>query len=272
MQQRNGMATRSPRNLWLYFPWFIVAAMGAVVAVNFFMAYSALHTFPGSAGSDGFDLSNHYDAIIERVRQEAGLGWAIQANVDESGHPVIVVTDRTATPLAACGDRGHCGNGRSATGTCGRCGSRNSRQAIIVATSPWTRRASGNWKSGSPPVVRNSARRGGSCCGDHACARRRCGRGGGRLLHTLRTTGSGRLGGFVAQDVKLRLMRFRRWVLDLSTNVALPSGRRGRNDLNPCDLTRFITTRSGWRQGACAGDRWVALRSLRLADRIRAGN
>jgi nitrogen fixation protein FixH len=97
MQQRNEMASR---NLWPYFPWFIAAAMGAVIAVNCFMAYSALHTFPGNAGTDGFDLSNHYNAIIERVRQEAGLGWAVQAKVDEAGHPVILLADRSARPLA----------------------------------------------------------------------------------------------------------------------------------------------------------------------------
>jgi nitrogen fixation protein FixH len=74
-------------------------AMGVVVAVNCFMAWSALHTFPGNAGGDGFDLSNQYNAIIERVRQEGGLGWAVQASVDNAGHPIILLTDRSATPL-----------------------------------------------------------------------------------------------------------------------------------------------------------------------------
>ena len=55
-------ATRNVRrpgraNLWPYFPWFIAGAMGVVIAVNSYMAYSALSTFPGNAGSDGFDLS-----------------------------------------------------------------------------------------------------------------------------------------------------------------------------------------------------------------------
>lgn len=100
MRQRNGVAAGLSRNLWAYFPWFIVAAMSTVVAVNCFMAYSALHTFPGEAGNDGFDLSNHYDTILERVRQEAGLGWAVQANVDQVGHPVVTVIDRSASPLA----------------------------------------------------------------------------------------------------------------------------------------------------------------------------
>jgi nitrogen fixation protein FixH len=94
------MAARPSRNLWLYFPWFIVAAMGVVVAINCFMVWSALHTFPGNAGSDGFNLSNHYDAILERVKQEVGLGWAVQAAVDQAGHPVVELTDRSGTALA----------------------------------------------------------------------------------------------------------------------------------------------------------------------------
>jgi nitrogen fixation protein FixH len=99
-QQHDIMAARRRRNLWPFFPWFIAAAIGVVIAVNCFMAYSALHTFPGNAGSDGFDLSNHYNAIIERVKQEAGLGWAVQAEADQTGHPVVMLTDRSGAALA----------------------------------------------------------------------------------------------------------------------------------------------------------------------------
>jgi nitrogen fixation protein FixH len=94
------MAARPSRSLWLLFPWFIAAAMSVVIAVNCFMAWSALHTFPGNAGSDGFDLSNRYNAIIQRMKQEAGLGWGVAAQVDQAGHPVVVLTDRSGTALA----------------------------------------------------------------------------------------------------------------------------------------------------------------------------
>jgi nitrogen fixation protein FixH len=100
MRQHNDMVARRSRNLWLFFPWFIAAAMGVVIAINCFMAWSAIHTFPGNAGSDGFDLSNHYNTIIERVKQGAGLGWAVQAEVDQAGHPVAVLTDRSGKALA----------------------------------------------------------------------------------------------------------------------------------------------------------------------------
>jgi nitrogen fixation protein FixH len=100
MRRHNDMAARRFPNLWPFFPWFIAAAMGVVIAINCYMAYSALHTFPGNAGSDGFDLSNHYNAIIERMKQQSGLGWAVQADVDQAGHPVVVLTDRSDAALA----------------------------------------------------------------------------------------------------------------------------------------------------------------------------
>jgi len=100
MRQADGTAARAPRNLWVRFPWFIAAAMAVVIAVNCYMAWSALHTFPGNAGSDGFDLSNRYDSIIARVKQQALLGWTLQAQVDGGGHAVVVLRDRSGADLA----------------------------------------------------------------------------------------------------------------------------------------------------------------------------
>jgi nitrogen fixation protein FixH len=88
---------------WRFFPWFVTAGMAVVVAVNFGMAYTALHTFPGNAGGDGFDLSNHYDAILARMRREAALGWTVRAELDEAGHPVVLLTDRSGDVLAGAG-------------------------------------------------------------------------------------------------------------------------------------------------------------------------
>jgi nitrogen fixation protein FixH len=100
MRPHNGMAARPSRTLWRFFPWFVAVAMSMVIAVNGVMAYSALHTFPGNVGSDGFDLSNHYNAILERMKQEARLGWVVQAEVDRTGRPVVELTDRSGSPLA----------------------------------------------------------------------------------------------------------------------------------------------------------------------------
>jgi nitrogen fixation protein FixH len=89
--------------IWRFFPWFIAGGMAVVVVVNFGMAYTALHTFPGNAGGDGFDLSNHYDAILERMQRQQALGWAVRAELDPAGHPVVMLTDRSGGVLAGAG-------------------------------------------------------------------------------------------------------------------------------------------------------------------------
>ena len=63
------------------------------------MVYAALHSFPGKAGDEGFDLSNHYNAVLDRVQREAALGWTVQARTDAAGRPVVTLTDRDGAPL-----------------------------------------------------------------------------------------------------------------------------------------------------------------------------
>jgi nitrogen fixation protein FixH len=82
-----------------WFPHGLFAAMGIVFAVNAYMVYSALHTFPGVAGTDGFDLSNSYNRVLETTAQQAALGWRIEADLDETRHPVLRLTDRSGAPL-----------------------------------------------------------------------------------------------------------------------------------------------------------------------------
>jgi nitrogen fixation protein FixH len=45
--------------------------MGVVVAVNAGMIFAALASFPGKAGSDSFDLSNQYDAVLDHAQRAA---------------------------------------------------------------------------------------------------------------------------------------------------------------------------------------------------------
>ena len=70
MRLQDGMGAMPARSAWRFFPWFLALGMSVVIAVNIGMAYTALHTFPGIAGSDGFDLSNHYDKVIDRVARD----------------------------------------------------------------------------------------------------------------------------------------------------------------------------------------------------------
>jgi nitrogen fixation protein FixH len=73
--------------------------MGVVVAVNIAMVSFALHTFPGQAGSDGFDLSNHYDEVLAHVQRDAALGWIVRVLPGDAGRPVLELTDRSGAPL-----------------------------------------------------------------------------------------------------------------------------------------------------------------------------
>lgn len=104
MRLRDGLATAhgpGPRrgSAWQWFPWALAASMGVVFAVNITMVAFALHTFPGQAGSDGFDLSNHYDQVLAKVQREAALGWDLRLMAGDAGRPVLVVTDRSGAPL-----------------------------------------------------------------------------------------------------------------------------------------------------------------------------
>ncbi len=86
---------------WRFYPWYVAGGMAVVVAVNIFMATTALRTFPGQApGGEGFDLSNRYNAVIDRVHDQAALGWTITAASDQRGHPVLSMSGADHTPLA----------------------------------------------------------------------------------------------------------------------------------------------------------------------------
>lgn len=86
-------------SLWRLFPWAIGAGMGVVVMVNGAMVWSALHTFPGKAGRDGFELSNRYNAVLERVEEQAHLQWSVAAGSDARGHVVLSLADAKGAPL-----------------------------------------------------------------------------------------------------------------------------------------------------------------------------
>jgi nitrogen fixation protein FixH len=90
---------RRAGSLWRLFPLAVIVAMSVVVAVNAGLVYAALYSFPGKAGDEGFDLSNHYDAVLERAQREAALGWTMLAQTDEAGLPMVTLTGRDGSPL-----------------------------------------------------------------------------------------------------------------------------------------------------------------------------
>jgi nitrogen fixation protein FixH len=102
MSYIDAIPPRAPRQVqsgWRWFPWAIVGFLGFVVVVNAGMMWAALGTFPGAAGGDGFDLSNHYDRVLDVAAHEAALGWKLDASVDPAGQPSITLIDRSGAPL-----------------------------------------------------------------------------------------------------------------------------------------------------------------------------
>ncbi|HET7879927.1 MAG TPA: FixH family protein [Acetobacteraceae bacterium] len=85
--------------LWRYFPLAIAAGLGFVVVVNAGMVYAALHSFPGKAGDEGFALSNHYDAVLEREQRANALGWTVAAQIDAAGLPEVRLSGADGAPL-----------------------------------------------------------------------------------------------------------------------------------------------------------------------------
>jgi len=84
---------------WRWFPTWLGIAMALVFAINGYMVYASLVTFPGQAGTDGFDLSNGYGRVLESERMQAALGWHVDASVDTNRQAQLQLTDRAGQPL-----------------------------------------------------------------------------------------------------------------------------------------------------------------------------
>ena len=74
-----------------------VAFFGIIIAVNVFMAYSAVSTFPGLEVRNGYIASQSFDD--RRAAQEA-LGWSARVEV-ENGRLSVAITDAEGRPVQA---------------------------------------------------------------------------------------------------------------------------------------------------------------------------
>jgi nitrogen fixation protein FixH len=72
--------------------------MACVFVVNGWMVFAALHSFPGTAGDDGFDLSNRYGRVLEAAAMQTSLGWQLDTTLDGS-RLVLQLTRSTGEPL-----------------------------------------------------------------------------------------------------------------------------------------------------------------------------
>jgi nitrogen fixation protein FixH len=96
MPDRSAGAGRSG---WRLFPWFVAAAMLGVIVVNGGLVYTALHSFPGNAGGDGFDLSNSYNRVLNTAERQAALGWVLTVEQTDARHVTLLLADRAGAPL-----------------------------------------------------------------------------------------------------------------------------------------------------------------------------
>ncbi len=86
--------------VWRWFPLGLIGAMGFAFAVNAYMVYTAVRSFPGTAGTDGFDLSNGYGRVLHAAAQQVALGWRIESSLDQNRHPILHLIDQAGVPLA----------------------------------------------------------------------------------------------------------------------------------------------------------------------------
>jgi nitrogen fixation protein FixH len=84
---------------WAWFPVWLVTSMGLVFLVNVYMIWTAVSSFPGAAGRDGFELSNDYGRVLRAAAGQSAMGWQVDATVGPARRPVLRVTDRTGQPL-----------------------------------------------------------------------------------------------------------------------------------------------------------------------------
>ncbi len=96
---RNVSDDREATSPWRFMPAGIGAWFVVVAAVNGAMIYCALHSFPGEAGGNAFDVSNHYDSVMHTAEQERQLGWAAATRM-QGTRPVLLVTVADGAPLA----------------------------------------------------------------------------------------------------------------------------------------------------------------------------
>jgi nitrogen fixation protein FixH len=87
------------RSAWRLFPWIVALTMTGVIAVNGGLVYTALHSFPGNAGGDGFDLSNSYNRVLDNAERQATLGWVLKVEQTDARHLALQLTDRAGAPL-----------------------------------------------------------------------------------------------------------------------------------------------------------------------------
>jgi nitrogen fixation protein FixH len=90
---------RRRRTGWNWFPWWVTAALLVVIVVNAGMVWTALRTFPGAAGADGFDLSNNYNKVLAAEARQQALGWHVAVGLSDGDRVHVGLSGPGNAPL-----------------------------------------------------------------------------------------------------------------------------------------------------------------------------
>ncbi len=72
-----------------------VGAFGVIIAVNLFLAYSAVKTFPGLEVKNSYVASQEFN---ERLKVQQALGWTVRAET-KGGLLILHITDESGAPV-----------------------------------------------------------------------------------------------------------------------------------------------------------------------------
>lgn len=76
-----------------------LTAFALVAAVNGFFVWSAVSTFSGLAGDDGYRKGLAYNSTLAEAAQQNRLGWKAALSVDDKQQLQLALTDAAGAPL-----------------------------------------------------------------------------------------------------------------------------------------------------------------------------
>ncbi|MEM7320938.1 MAG: FixH family protein [Pseudomonadota bacterium] len=76
-----------------------IGAFGVIIAVNLYLAFSAVSTFPGLEAKNSYVASQKFD---ERRKAQEALGWTVEANA-KGGLIILSIQDQNGNPVRVAG-------------------------------------------------------------------------------------------------------------------------------------------------------------------------
>jgi nitrogen fixation protein FixH len=83
-------ATTRQRSGWI--PWAFVGAFVVVAAVNALLAVEASRSWTGVVTETPFDTGNDYNRVVAQTKQEASLGWKVDAQTAHMNDGKVLIT------------------------------------------------------------------------------------------------------------------------------------------------------------------------------------